>query len=242
VNPTHPLAAIEGLFKPGDPQDFYTVPFDALEMAIEPNGIVGARRHSGSATLADVRAPAYTRKVDVVLNRQSISLVGAEDMDYIADELDLNPYALFVAEGIRSGNTPTATFNRMMDDLYERGEPRRITRRFLARCLGANVLLGSFTASERVPNFRSLAPGTDFGPYDVEAKKFTAATVMITRPNGPCVAPSEKIKQHYPDEIPQLGKRFVQAAQGRRGFVGMVAKGGYMVMDQVVGFVPFGER
>lgn len=215
---------------------------DTLEFGVDPNGIVGAARHSGNITLADVRTPSYQRRVDTVLNRQSVSFVGGEDLDYIAGELELDPRVLFRAEALLAATSgSTEEFDRMVDDLCVHKDASRITRRFLARCLGANVLLGSFQATDEVQDFRSLTPGTDFGPYDVGTRKFTDATVMITRPNGPCIGPGKKIQANYPGEVPDLAKRFVVAAQGRRGFVGMVAKSGNMAVGQSVGFVPLGE-
>ena len=59
---------------------------------------------------------------------------------------------------------------------------------------------------------------------DEESRKFTAASVMITRYNGPCVHPGNKIEKHYPGKSDGLAKRFIIAAEGKRGFVGMVVK------------------
>jgi MOSC domain-containing protein YiiM len=87
-----------------------------------------------------------------------------------------------------------------------------------------------------------LAAGTDFGPYDVERRRFTDAAVMVTRVNEPCVSPARMLEKYYPVAIDGVGKRFVRVAQGRRGFVGMVVKGGTMAVGEQIGFVPFGGR
>lgn len=224
----HPTAIIEGLYLPNNPDDFVTSPVARLEFSLDLNGIVGSNaRHVGNTTLADVRAPSYSKKQDTVLNRQSVSFVGGEDLDFIAAELGLDIYAQNDHE-------------RQPDDGPNNSSVHKV-RNVLAQCLGANVLLGNFSPTEAIPHFRDLLPGMDFGPHDSETRKFTDATVMITRPNAPCNPPGRKLQEAYPD-IPDLAKRFVVAAQGRRGFVGMVAKGGEMALGQHVAFVPFGQR
>jgi hypothetical protein len=65
---------------------------------------------------------------------------------------------------------------------------------------------------------------------------------MITRSNAPCSSPGKKIQAEYPEERPDLAKRFVVVAKGRRGHVGMVAKGGKMAIGQSVSFVPLGQH
>jgi hypothetical protein len=222
----HASATIEALFLPSDPKDFCSSPVNTLAFSLNPNGIVGEERHRRNATLADIRSPSYRKKVDTVLNRQSISFVGSEDLDYIADALGLDPHTLVQTERI----------------LTDTNDAQHTMRMFLAQYLGANVLLSSFQATDEIANFRSLTPGIDFGPYDAETRKFTDATVMITRINGPCIKPAQRIQNEYPGKVPDLAKRFLQVAQGRRGFVGMVAKEGIMTVGQSVWFVPFGEK
>ena len=222
----HASALIEALFVPSDPWDFYSSPVDELVFSLDPNGIVGEERHRRNVTFADVRSPAYQKKRDRVLNRQSVSFVSSEDLDYITDELDLDPYLLFRTEDI----LPDANY------------AQHTIRMFLSQRLGANVLLSDFHAADDVATFRDLTPGIDFGPYDTETRKFTAATVMLTRINGPCIKPAQRIQDEYPGEIPGLAKRFLQIAIGRRGFVGMVAREGRMTVGQTVRFVPFGEK
>ena len=65
---------------------------------------------------------------------------------------------------------------------------------------------------------------------------------MITRPNEPCHHIVKETQRRYPDRLPDLDSRLINLLQGRRGFVGMVAKSGKMTVGQTVQFVPLGER
>lgn len=212
---------IEGLFLPQTSDDFFTYPVDSLEFSIENNGVIGDKRHNGSYRYADVRAGSYAKKQDLLVNRQGVSVVIGTDLDYIAEELSLDPD--LIMEGTN-------------DDSLT---PQLASRRFLAQCLGANILLDEVRFEELEP--RHPFSVLDFGPYDEENGKFTSATVQVTRPNGPCIWPGKKIEEHYPGDEPNLAKRFVTSAQGRRGFVGSVIKAGMMTKNQSVSFVAFGD-
>lgn len=219
----YPTAIIEGLYIARDPGDFYTEPVNTMEFVVDPNGIADNTHYIGNTIQADGYAPVYSRGKDVVLNRQAVSVVGGEDLDLIADELELVSDVLVGRYGF-TGNE----------------DPRHITRSFLAQCLGANVLVKNFRGAEIAPSFCELLPATDFGPYDQESHKFTDATVMITRSSAPSVLPGIVIQNQYPIYDPDISERFANAVQGRRGFVGMVAKAGKMSVGQQIGFVPFG--
>ena len=119
-------------------------------------------------------------------------------------------------------------------------EPQRITRLFLARQLGANVLLGDFRGTQAIPEFRAMPSGYDFGPYNPLAGKFSGATVMIYAVNDPCIAPGKKIEAAYPADqgAPDKAKRFAADKENHRGFVGPVAKAGEMTVGQRVIFNP----
>jgi hypothetical protein len=179
-----------------------------------------------------------------VLNRQSVSLISDADLDHIAAGLELDERACL--DGLRAlgaahldtEGVDVAAHAARLEELAG----GRAHRLFLAQCLGVNVVVGAFEGAGTITDFRALPAGTDFGPYDTGRRRFTAAAVVITRVNEPCVSPGRMVERYYPRPIGKLGKRFVQVAQGRRGYVGMVAKGGTMVQGQRLGFVPFGGR
>lgn len=238
----HPAAEIEGLFRTFDPQDFVTSPVERFNLLLDPNGIENDFRHAGNAMIADVRSSVYQRGVDEVLNRQTVSLIGSEDMDFIAEELELSWEELFHAEAARCpDDQPSNYLSRMVEDIRTFEDPNRITRRFLAQCLGANILLSNFRPTEQVKGFRELPRGVDFGLFNPTSRKIVGGSVFITRPNDPCIGPGKKIEDRYPGESTDLAKRFVKAAQGRRGYVGMVAMAGPMTVRNHVEFVPYGE-
>lgn len=243
----HPTATIEALLLPPDPNSFFTTPRSELEFDIAQNGIIGELRHRSMVSTADIRTPSYARGQDTVLNRQSVSIVGAEDLDYVSDHLGLKADTILedAAEAAQLDQdtmlTLLAADLRVSADTLT-AQPSRITRLFLAQCLGANILLGNFQGTADSPEFRTIDRGTDIGPYDPGKQKFTDATVMITRPNAPCHSVARETKQRYPVDIADLDKKLLSALQGRRGFVGMVAKGGKMAVGQFVQFIPLGER
>lgn len=243
----HPRATIEALLLPADSQNFYTTPRGELDFDLEMNEVVGDARHGGYVQSADVRAPAFTKGSDMVLNRQSVSIVGSEDLDYISESLGLEHEAI-VADAADVVSLDRDTMRTLIAadlrvDLQAlSAQPSRINRLFLAQCLGANILLGDYKGTCEAPTFRDIDRGTDVGPYDSGRRKFTDATVMITRPNEPCHHIARETLKRYPGIIPQIDKELLRLAQGRRGFVGMVSKGGKMLVGQTVQFVPFGDR
>ena len=90
----HPSATIEAVLLPPDPRSFYTTPRSEIEFDIVENGVVGDIRHHGLTDVADIRMPAYARGWEPILNRRSVSIVGGEDLDYIADSLHLDAEAI----------------------------------------------------------------------------------------------------------------------------------------------------
>lgn len=242
----HPTAAIEALLLPPDPDSFYTSPRSELEFDIAQNGIVGEFHRRSTVSTADICTPSYIRGQDTVLNRQSVSIIGSEDLDYVSDSLGLEA-SVILGDAAETAQLDTDTMLTLLaadlrvstDTLA--AQPSRITRLFLAQCLGANILLGNFKGTVDFPDFRKISRGTDVGPYDAGKQKFTDATVMVTRPNAPCHDIATETKQRYPRDIADLDKKLLSALQGRRGFVGMVAKGGKMTVGQVVQFIPLGE-
>lgn len=237
----HPSANVEGLFIARNSRDFHSSPTDLLTLSLNPNGIIGDERHRGNTCLADIRTLAYRRKQDTVLNRQSVSLVSGEDLDEIATDLNLDATAIANAEEARALAGRPNCYDTLKLDYSWTDSDQRIVRRFLAQCLGANILLSDFEGTEQTPRFRDLTAGIDFGHYS-ENRKFENGVVTITRINKPCIDPGRKIQQLYPDSPPDLAKKFVVAAEGKRGFVGMVAMGGALLRDRRVNFIPFGER
>lgn len=222
-----PLAVIDGLLICNNSADFVTTPQTWLEFNLNPNGIRGNERHTGNVANADGRTQAFV-KGDTVLNRQSVSIVGTDDLDYIGDELSIDPLVVY---------------RNFDEDWRERLTPVAARRLFLASCMGANILVGSFSATEEVQGFGDIKPATDFGPFDSYNMKFNNAVVMITRKNNPCTGPGKKIADKYVGKLPQTTTRdFVKVAEGRRGFVGMVVKSGVMSVGDTVQFVPLGSR
>lgn len=221
-----PYASVEALLLTPSADDFQTVSMSQLEFSLSPNGIVGDERHRGNITAADVRVKRVYERGAEVLNRQSVSFVGAEDLDYIGDELELCPDAIHQAMAV---------------DLSTSVTPAQSRRLFLASCLGANILLGKYEGTEEFPEFCRIARGLDVGPFDSKTDRFTSAAIAITRPNGPCAVPGKKIKNNYPEILPDSTTRdFIRIAEGRRGFVGMVVKPGEIAVGDVVQFVPLG--
>lgn len=210
----YPTSGVEALLAAKQIEDFYTSPL--TQAAFDIDGLVGNDRHSSRTRLADMRIKPYVRDCDVVLNRQQLSMVDGASLDFIADELEL--------------------YGDLIADRHE-GDTRRL---FLARCMGANIVFGDFRGTKEIPSFHDIPNATDFGVLDSEHGKFTddTATVMITRYNGPCIHPGKKIEEHYPGNTDGLAGRFVKAASGKRGFVGMVIKPGVMSVGQEVTFTP----
>lgn len=243
----HPTATIEALLLPTDPQDFWTTPRSEIEFDLETNAVVGDVRHAGFIRAADVRTPSYTRGRDITLNRQSVSIVGAENLDEISNKIGLNHNSILDDMAYNLQLDRETSISLMAADLGVEVEtleaqPSRITRLFLAQCLGANILLGNFGASLQAKSFEDIERGMDVGPYDPGKRKFTDAAVMITRPNEPCHSIGREILQRYPGVIPDIDKQLLRASRERRGFVGMVVKSGKMTVGQTVQFVPLGER
>jgi hypothetical protein len=233
-----PSGTLDALLIAPSKTEFCTFPVLTAEFDLVTNRIAGGVRNGGQVIGADVRSPSFQRRTPV-LNRQSVSLISAADLDHIAAGLELDARACL--EGLRAlgaahvdteGVDVAAHASRL-----EALDGPSATRLFLAQCLGVNVVVSGFEAG-----FAALPPGTDFGPYDVERRRFTDAAVMITRINEPCAAPGALVEKYYPRPTGRLGKRFVQVATGRRGHVGMVAKGGSMTEGQRLAFVPFGGR
>jgi hypothetical protein len=246
-----PGGNVETLLIAADPDSFYTYPIQDAVFDLDRQTIVGNVRHGGQTTLADVRTPAYRKKQDVTLNRQAVSVVGAEDLDYLANKLSLDEdvalsgllHRYHVDNQREDFAVPTDHYRSFLESI--KGSPGALNRLFLAQCLGANIVVGGFQATDGTPNFRSLQRGLDVGPNDDSVRKFTSdgATVMITRPNAPCIGPGKLIEATYDTSSDGIerAKEFVRTGQGRRGFVGMITKGGQMAIGQTVSFVPFGE-
>lgn len=211
---------IEALLLPKKSDDFYTYPVDSLEFDIGNNGVVGDLRHGGSYRYADIRTPSFQKNHDLLVNRQSVSVVVGTDLDYIAGEMGLDA-------------------DLILEDDPGSSTPQQASRLLLAQCLGANILLDEVRLEELEP--RNPLSVLDFGPFDEQSGKFTDAVVQVTRPNEPCIWPGKKIEERYPGDKTDLAKRFVTVAQGRRGFVGLVIKSGAITKDQSVTFVPFGS-
>ncbi len=238
-----PVGTLDVLLVAPSKTEFCTFPVTSAEFDLVTNRIVGSVRNGGQVIGADVRSPAFQRRTPV-LNRQSVSLISDTDLDHIAAGLELDERASL--DGLRAmgaahvdtAGVDVAAHAARLDGLAE-GEA---TRLFVAQCLGVNVVVGGFEGAGTITDFLALPAGIDFGPYDVERRRFTDAAVVVTRVNEPCAQPGALVEKYYPRPTGKLGKRFVQVARGRRGYVGMVAKGGLMTQGQRLGFVPFGGR
>jgi hypothetical protein len=238
-----PVGLLDLLLIAPSTAEFCTFPVSAAEFDLVDNRIVGSVRNGGQVTGADVRSPSFQLRTPV-LNRQSVSVISDADLDHIAAGLDLDEQASL--DGLRAlgaahvdtKGVDVAAHAARLDELAD----GQATRLFLAQCLGVNVVVGGFAGAGAITDFLALPPGVDFGPYDTERRRFTDAAVMITRVNEPCASPGRLVEKYYPRPVAELGKRFVQVAMGRRGYVGMVAKGGSMAQGQQLGFVPFGGR
>lgn len=207
----YPEANVETLLLTESSEDFYSSPRNELEFDFD--GIVGDQRHRGRTMTADVRIKSYAKKQAEVLNRQTVSIIDGESLDFIGDDMELDP-----------------------DVIAERYEESR--RIFLARCIGANIVFNNFRGTDDIPEFHRIPNATDVGPCDPETGKFSAASLMITRYNPPCIHPGNKIETHYPGAREGLAQQFVRSAEGRRGFVGMVAKSGKLAAGDTVMFRP----
>lgn len=238
-----PTGRVDLLLVAPSTAEFCTFPVETAEFDLVANRMVGSVRNGGQVIGADVRSPSFRRGA-AVLNRQSVSLIGDTDLDHISAGLELDPRACL--DGLRAmgaahvdtdGVDVPAHAARLegLDD----GEAVRL---FLAQCLGINVVVGGFEGSGAVADFLALPAGVDFGPYDLARRRFTDAAVVVTRVNTPCASPGKMIEKYYPRPVGGLAKRFVRVAQGHRGYVGMVAKGGTMTQGESIGFVPFGDR
>ncbi|PRY37417.1 hypothetical protein [Umezawaea tangerina] len=227
-----PLGHLDLLLVAPSTAEFCTVPVGAAEFDVVANRIEGSVRNTGQVIGADVRSPAYPRYTPV-LNRQSVSLISDTDLDHIAGELGLEAEAC--GKGLQS---LAAAYEVAPRDV----EGDAAVRLFLAQCLGVNVVVKGFQGAGEIEDFLVLPPGVDFGPYDAEQRKFTGATVMVTRVNTPCAQPAAMIAKYYPEVVEGVAKGFIVAGRGRRGFVGMVVRSGGMVEGDLVGFVPFGGR
>ncbi len=204
-------ARVESVFLAERADDFYSEPRESLTFDLD--GIAGDQRHRGRTMVADVRIKPYQKGQDEVLNRQTVSVIDSGSLDVIADSLELD-----------SGG---------IEERY--GVSRRT---FLAQCIGANILFDNFRGSEQIPEFYDTPNATDVGPYCPDTNKFSAAALMVTRYNSPCIHPGKKIEAHYPKRVDGLAQRFVQAAEGRRGFVAMVVKPGVIAVNDEVMFRP----
>jgi hypothetical protein len=243
-----PTATIDALLWTPNPEEFQTEVVSTLSFTSNPNGIPGDR-HCCNTILSDVRAPTYTRKVDEVLNRQSVSFIDTAGAAHYSTLLGLDGEAYLEH---RASKLRMSTNDLLMETARQLGttdtelqkKPQRILDLFLAECLGANVLLGDFQGTDRIPSFRDVPPAYDFGPYNPQTGKFTGATVMTTAVNDPCIHPGKKIVQRYPAKYlqPDVAKNFAQDEEQHRGFVGMVAMAGEMRRGQEVVFVPFRGR
>lgn len=206
----HTTANVETLLLTESSDDFYSSPRDELEFDFY--GIVGDERHRGWTMMADARAKPYNKEQDEVVNHQQFSLIDDKGLDFIGDEMDIDPDVIA---------------NR-----YE--ESRRI---FIARCIGANIVVSNFEGNDDIPAFCEMLNSTDFGPFDSD-DKFSDASLRIMRYNPPCGNPGKKIEEHYPEPREGLAKQFVRAAEGKRGFVGVVAKVGKFTVNDTVMFRP----
>lgn len=207
----HPTANVEALLLTDSSEDFYSSPRDELEF--DEDGIIGDQRHRGRTMTADVRIKSYPKKQATVLNRQTVSLIDEESLDFIGDDMELDP--------------------NVIANRYE--ESRRM---FLARCIGVNVVFDSFQGNNEIPEFYDVPNATDVGPFDPETHKFSAASLMITRYNPPCIHPGNKIEKYYPGAHEGLAQQFVRSAEGRRGFVAMVVMPGRLAVEDTVMFYP----
>ena len=84
----YPTANIEALLVAQQIEDFYTSPMG--EVTFDFDGILGNDRHIGRTRVADMRVKPYVKDHDIVLDRQQVSMVDVDSLDYIADELELD--------------------------------------------------------------------------------------------------------------------------------------------------------
>lgn len=207
----YPTAEVAGLFATTDSEDFFTASRPELELDFD--GIVGEQRHRGRTRLADVRSKGHVRGKDVVLNTRQVSLIDDKSLENIGDYLEI-------------------------DEAVVQGKFETTRQKFLARCLGANVLLANFRGTEYIPEFYDLPYMTDFGPYNPDDQKFDATTIAVTSYNPPCIDPGRKIEQYYPLAREGMAQAFVRVAEHQRGFVGMVSRAGKIAVGQAVLFRP----
>ena len=85
--------------------------------------------------------------------------------------------------------------------------------------LGANLVLSG------LPRLSLLAPGA-------RLQFPSGATVFVTEPNAPCRQPGAAIARAFAE--PVLAARFVKAALGRRGVVGLVERAGDIAVGDPV--------
>jgi hypothetical protein len=240
-----PSGRVDLLLVAAHPGDFYAYPVRQARFDLVGNRIAGDVRHGGTTRTADLRSRAYRRGMDTVLNRQSISLISDTDLDHIRNELGMDDGTALAALHRRAaadqaaGRWISGSYQERLADVA--GRPGAAGRLLLAQCLGVNLVVRDFDGTGSTPRFPDLAAGADVGPYNTRTRKFTDATVMITRRNEPCASSGRQLAEALPDLPSDLVKRFVAVALGRRGYVGMVVRAGTMREGDLLGFVPFGQ-
>ena len=90
------------------------------------------------------------------------------------------------------------------------------------RLLGANVVVSG------LPRFSLLSPSS-------RLLFPSGAAVFITEQNAPCRHPAEELARVH--DLPQIATRFVDAAIGRRGLVGIVEREGSIAVGDAIKYL-----
>ena len=95
-------------------------------------------------------------------------------------------------------------------------------------CLLENLVLSG------IPNFSQLAPTTRL----VFPQKEDGSQVILAvwEENSPCKGVGDRLQKQY--GIEGLSKRFIAAAQGKRGVMGLVLSEGFVELEDRVGVYP----
>jgi hypothetical protein len=196
-----------------DPDSLITSPPETNEIVLTESGILGGGKHYGHFVPAGVRNEGFHRRSqfsdwDMVFNHRQISIIDSKSLEEIGDGLDIDPDVV----------------------AREFDESRSL---FIARRIGANVVVGALSSGE---DFHDIAPPYHIGPFD-EAELFTAAMLIISY-NQPCVNPGRAIAAAYPGAGESMGLKFMEVAKAGRGFVGVVSLATRLHVGQEAMIVP----
>lgn len=202
--------ALEHLLIRREPNSFVTTPVEYLWLSAE--GIVGEEnyQHTGHFVTANVRNDGFRGRGDPLLrqqvfNHRQISVIDSRSLEAIGDGLDIDP------------------------DVVAREYDQTRTL-FLARHIGANVVVGAISSGE---NFHDIEPPYHLGPFDQE--ELFISSMLVVSYNEPCVNPGRAIAKAYPGSTEFTARKFVEVARACRGFVGVTSlAGGFRQNDEAM--------